>query len=147
MKKPLAVLIPIAMLSFALAIGCGNSSESDAAPTKAEFITQADAICKKSGDELQAAIKGTFGDRAPSNEEIVTFTNDEIIPNLETQLEDLRALTPPEAETDSPDDIYAAFEDGINAIKDDPASSTDDSVLKEAYDLANAYGMTECGAT
>ena len=65
---------------------------------------------------------------------------------LEGQLDDLRALTPPEADADSPDDIYNALEDSISTLKDDPAQSTSSDAFKEANDLANAYGMTECGA-
>ncbi len=147
MKKPLAVLVPLVVLFSVFAIGCGSSDDSsDSAPTKAEYITQADAICKESGDELQATIKSTFGNEQPTDAEIVSFTEDEIIPSLEGQLDDLRALTPPESDADSPDDIYNALEDSINTLKDDPAQSTSSDAFKEANDLANAYGMTECGA-
>ena len=147
MKKLLAVLVPLVVLFSVFAIGCGSSDDSsDSAPTKAEYITQADAICKEPGDELQATITSTIGNEQPTDAEIVSFTEDEIIPSLEGQLDDLRALTPPEADADSPDDIYNALEDSINTLKDDPAQSTNSDAFKEANDLANAYGMTECGA-
>ncbi len=83
-------------------VGCSG----DDAPTQEEYVAQADEICREADEALDAVIEDSFGTEQPSREEIAEFTTDEAVPNLEAQLEELRALTPPEGDEDTVNEIY-----------------------------------------
>jgi hypothetical protein len=143
MKKIGLFALLLALGSFAIA-GCGGDDESDA-PTKAEYITQADEICQRGDDDLEVVIEETFGDQNPSQEQIVQFTEDEVIPNIESQLEDLRALTPPEGEEENVAAIYDALEQGLEELKQDPGTQDQPESIAEANRLAEEFGFEVCG--
>jgi hypothetical protein len=141
-SKYLCVLavVPIALLGF----GCGG----DDAPTQEEYVAQADEICKEADEALNVVIEDTFGTRQPNQQEIISFTGDEVIPNIEGQIEDLRALTPPEGDEETVNAIYDSLKAGIAAVADDPAGSIQEAPpeIEEAGRLAREYGMEECGS-
>jgi hypothetical protein len=143
--RHLGLLVSLAAIAAAGIAGCGGGGGSDeAAPTKADYVTKANAICGKSNDALSTKATTTFGTKKPSGEEINSFTTDVIVPTLQTQLKALEALPKPESDVDSPDDVYSAFQTVIDDLTDDPSSSTDDQTFAHASQLATDYGLTEC---
>ncbi len=92
-------------------------------------------------------IEETFGTEQPSREEIVEFTNDEAVPNLEVQLEELRALTPPEGDEETVNEIYDSLAAAVEEIADDPSAAIDQppADFEKASRLAGEYGLEDCG--
>jgi hypothetical protein len=142
MNKLLAVLLLIVLAPVAIA-ACGGSD----APSKDEYIAQADEICQKGDDDLDAAIENEFGTRSPSQQEIIQFSEDEVIPNIEEQLVALRELTPPDGEEETVNEIYDTLGRGLEEYKADPDLQNPPEAVQEANRLAEEYGLEVCGRT
>jgi hypothetical protein len=84
MRRGLAVLVVLAAL--ALAAGCGGGGKQ---LTKAELVTQADAICRKYEAKINALGEPT------SLAGLKEFA-DKAVPLFDSGLDELRALQPPE---------------------------------------------------
>lgn len=145
--KRLTVLAPLVLTVAVVAAGCGGS-DSGPAPTQAEYITQADAICKAANDEIVAVAQDQFGSAQPTQQELATFASDTVVPNLQGQLDDLGALTPPEGDSETTSEIYASLEEAISALEADPVGALNNNPdLERATQLASEYGLVTCGAS
>jgi hypothetical protein len=144
--KTVALLFALA----ALIAGCGSDnsssdSSSSTALTKSEFLKQGNAICAKGNKEINQA-QGDLGPQS-SQADIEAFVTDTIIPSIQGQVDDLRALTPPAGDEQTVDEILTAAEDGLAKAKQDPASLTGGGdPFAKANKLATDYGLTACGA-
>lgn len=149
MKKfPVFLVVLLALSASLVLVACGSSDNSSDAPTKAEFITQADAICAKGDAAIQKAALDQFGANAPNKAQIADFLSTTEIPNIEQQAADLRELTPPSGDEDTIDALLNSLDDGISTIKDDPAGSISGAnPLADANKQAKAYGLKSCGAS
>lgn len=130
------------------AAGCGSSDDSsgDDSITKAEFVTQANAICAESNKSINAAEKDAFSGGQPTQADVENFVNDTVIPEVESQITDIRALEVPDGEEDQINAILDAAESGLEEAKSDPAAMAGNQTdpFAEANKLAGEYGMTEC---
>ncbi|MFA4928386.1 MAG: hypothetical protein WC558_07710 [Patulibacter sp.] len=140
---------PFLIAALALA-GCGGSD--DEGPTKAEYIAKADAICKTEGEKSQKAATDAvvaLGTEDPTPEQLQVIATSTIIPGLEKQVGDLKALDKPKDDEEEIDAIYAALDTAINAGKEDPSTLTG-AAGANPFDDANkkavAYGLKECGS-
>jgi len=139
--------IAVALLAASVGAGCGG--DDDAEPlTKAEYIKQGDAICKKANADFDKQLEEKFPDnvKKPSEEQLTTLTEDVLKPNIEGQLNDLRDLTPPESDEETLNATYDKLETALAKVEDDPKlllSGEDPfaTANKEAQD----YGFKECG--
>ena len=130
-----------------LAIGCGGDDDGGSSISKQEFLKQGNEICAKGNQELDQAANETFSGGPPSEEEVVTFVDDELLPNVEGQVSDLRDLGAPEGDEDEVNAILDAADQAIEAIGDDPAAAfRGDDPFAEANQLARDYGLVACGA-
>jgi hypothetical protein len=68
-----------------------------------------------------------------------------LVPALEQQVDDIRALGAPEGDEEQVDEILTAVEDASAEVADDPSRAFEDEVLKEADELAKDYGFKVCG--
>lgn len=146
----LAVLMSVAAL---FAIGCGgdDGSSSDepaptnAAPTKAAYIAEADAICTADEAEM-AAIDENLPDDLDSAEARVAGAK-EAIAVLRDRVEQLRALTPPEGDEEETAAIFEAYDEFIELGEENPGF-VDESAAEEALTkiraLASDYGFKAC---
>ena len=145
-----------AILAIALiAAGCGgggDSSSSDSSASgpplsKEEFISQADAICAQGSKDLQANLQEQFGgsDAPPSQDEQEAFLSGAVADNYEAQAEQLRSLNPPEADADQVDAIFTALDDLASQLRDDPTTVLNATEPPEASQLAQDYGLQQCG--
>lgn len=144
MKKTLLAFFALLAATMLVATGCGGDDSSDDAPTKAEYITQADDICAADQEEIQTAAADVSGDPSdPATQEVVT---NDVLPIYQDQLDELRGLTPPEGEEDATEGIYDALEEALAAIEEDPAAIGDPTTFADANEQAVAFGLEVCGA-
>lgn len=144
MNKILGVLVTlVAVTGFGLAACGGGGSD---APTKDEYIAQADLICRDGDEAAAKKVESTFGNQPPTQSNLTAAVEDILAPNIQKQLEDLRALTPPEGDEDTVSAIYDELESGLDKILEDPASGVQSDPFGEASRLARDYGLTECGS-
>lgn len=147
----------VAGLSLAFA-GCGGddgnsttatTSSSARAPTKAAYVTQANAICTKSRAAASAAAKKAFPSGQPSEDEITKYLKETFIPAIDDLVEQLRALTPPKGDGGTTKAIYDAVQAAADKAQADPKvlnATGAESPFADANKQANAYGLTVCGA-
>ncbi len=144
-----ACAMVVALLATGAAAGCGGDESEPL--SKAEYIKQGDAICKKSGDKIDMEAEEEFADlgadEEPSEEQLTTFVEDIAKPNLETQLSDLRDLGVPEGDEEELDDIYEGVETALAKVENDPGIILEEGndPFEEPNDAARAYGFKECG--
>ena len=146
----LAALISVATL---FAVGCGgdDGSSSDepasteAAPTRAAYIAEADAICTAGEAEMAAINENLPDDLDPAEARVAAA--EEAIVFLRDRVEQLRALTPPEGDEEEVAAVFAAYDEFIELGEEDPGY-TDDGAAEEALatirTLASDYGFEAC---
>jgi len=145
----IAVLVALA----ALVAGCGgggDTTDETVTLTKAEFIKQGDAICKKGNDQSEKeaeefAKDNDFTLEKASKEQLEEAVSEVLVPNLERQTEELDALGAPEGDEDKVEAIVVALEDAADEVKDDPGVVFEGSVLDKPGKLAKDYGFKVCG--
>ena len=139
------------MVGLAIAAaGCGGGDDSttetktSVALSRGEFIAEADSICRRYSRELdQAAAEAFRGPTSP--DEIGRFISDEFAPATEDELDEIRALTPPEGDDRQVDAILDAAEAAVAAVRERPSLFVTGSPFAEANTLAAEYGLRVCG--
>ena len=168
MRRPLLFLIPIAAACF-LAAGCGGDGDGGGGEplSKAEFISQADAICKKheaEGDAIKPEdLPSDFDPTSPNatEEQLDRFGDyiDKIVPVFRDQLDELRELTPPEDFQTDYNRALGLLDETANEYEEagEAAHDADREKIKEklqegsrhsndADKIATDYGLKECGS-
>jgi len=156
------------VLALALAVGCGSSGDASSsgstisvevgALSKAEFVKQANEICKESDSKFkreftallsQASSTAANADPA-SQEEVTRKTQASIIeaafaPDYEQIVHHVSALGAPEGGVKQVSAFLRAIQEAIDKAKEDPAATFEQlTPFKRAIKLATAYGMTGC---
>jgi hypothetical protein len=166
-KPRLSILTALLCAAIALAVaGCGGGDDSSSTTVSSttavgatgasggaplstdEFITQADAICTSSNDEVDAQAQQVFGGQQPTDAQLAQFINDTLIPSLEDEINGIDALTPPAGDEDQVQAIIDAVNTALDKVKANPqlvAASANNGPFAEADQLAKAYGLKVCG--
>ncbi|MCW2766172.1 MAG: hypothetical protein JWO11_2131 [Nocardioides sp.] len=147
-------VLPALILTLGLAVtGCGGGGDDKvtaeptaaaAALSKADFSSQANAICATGTQTIDAA-SAALGD-STSSADIEAFVTETVIPSVQGQHDAIEALGAPAGDEDEVAALLAALQTGIDALSADPAAITTGSPFDEANQLATAYGLTDCGA-
>jgi hypothetical protein len=150
-------LIATGLLAAALAVGtfgCGDDDGGEGLSTgdvtRAEYVSQANAICADTNKKLDDAAEEAFGDLGPNQrpkpEQLTEYVNETVGPEVESELEQLRDLEVPEADADQIEAIYAAAQTALDDLSEHPLSlsSGEAEPFAEANKLARAYGLTAC---
>jgi hypothetical protein len=97
--------------------------------SKQEFISQGDEICDTANEELQQA-------NEPS----------QVADNIQGQIDDLRALTPPEGDEDEITKILDDAQEAVDQIgESDSFQGAGGRQLEQAGQALQDYGFKECG--
>jgi hypothetical protein len=126
-----------------IAIGCGGGSSGN---DKADLIAKAEQICKRSADQLNLTISQKFGP-GTTKKQLVQFTKTVALPNIEGQLQQIRALPQPDTERATLQRYYSEYEQGIAELKRNPGLVVGTAIppaFKRADKLARAYGIGRC---
>lgn len=152
--KHISTLPVFALTALALVIGgCGGSDGGDAAITKAEFIKQADALCKKV-DEREF---GEFGAWAKANDKkLVGLSTGQVekeairaivVPSVRNEIEEVKAIGIPEGDEEELEKFFDEVEVAIEKTEKNPLSaekSRSQSPFFGSYELGRAYGFSDC---
>ena len=156
MKKASLVMLALVALA-AIVAGCGGDDDeagettaTTEALTKAEFIRQGDAICKKANSQNRAeaedfADENGFELEKASDEQLEEAISAVLVPSLNQQAEDVEALGAPAGDEERVEEIIASLEDAAGRIEDEPSSAFEGEPLREASRLAEDYGFKVCG--
>jgi len=141
----LAGVVAIAIV----AAGCGSGDDS---LSKAEYIKQGDALCKKGSGEIEKEVE-TYAQendislkKEPSEEQLAAISEDVIIPAVQSQLDGLKDLGTPSEDEAKADEVLDALEEGIEKGEEDPGAFVEgEGTLGKANELAKEFGFKECG--
>jgi hypothetical protein len=130
------------------AAGCGGGDD-DKSLSRAEYLKQGNAICKKGNAEIDAAGRKVANGGRPTPAQIKAFATGTLIPNVEAQIKDLRALKAPKEDADKFSALYDEADAALERIKGNPALVAADGPADPFFAVnkkASAYGLTECGS-
>lgn len=166
MRKFVAAILAVLAIAV-VAAGCGGggdstdstggttttdeSSESGAAPTRAVFVKEADKICKDAETNLveeltdYAEANGISTEKEPDDDQKVELTEKVVLPNLRGQAEKLEALTPPEGDEATIEELTSSLSGAVAEAEEDPSVALDGNLLDDASKKAQAYGLHDCG--
>lgn len=152
-KRLIVTLAGIAAIAV-IAAGCGSGSDdSTSSLTKAEFIAQADAICKKGNDEIEANFEafakknGLKGNEEPSKAQGVEISETILLPSIESQSEELRDLEVPNGDEAEISAMLESLDQGVEEAEEDPESlfASKSDPFGPANKKAKEYGLKVCG--
>jgi hypothetical protein len=151
-RASLTVLAAFVALA-AIVAGCGSDSETTESLTKAEFIKQADAICKKEDAKIESEFKsfakenGIPLDKEPNPEQGEELVEEILIPNVQNQSEAIRDLGAPSGEEEKVSELLDSLDEGIEEAEEEPGSlfTSKSDPFAEANKLARDFGLEVCG--
>jgi ABC-type glycerol-3-phosphate transport system substrate-binding protein len=128
----------------------GGESGS-AAPTKAAFIKEADAVCSKAevklSEEVVAFAKENGIDieneEEPSDDQKTEIYEQIVLPNIAGQAKELEALTPPKGDEETIEELTSTLSE---EAEDADPSDLDENTFEDASKIAQEYGLHSCGA-
>jgi hypothetical protein len=151
--------IPLLLVLLSLAIvgaGCGSNDKNggtggSSSLSKAEFVRRGNAICAAGNKETEAQGQKLFGGqrKKPSKSQLTQFAATVLIPSVQKQVDQIRALGAPKGDEAKVKAIVDAAQQGIDKGKQNPLALTGQSggdPFKKANALARAYGLTVCGS-
>lgn len=127
-------------------------ADAPAAIAKPEFLRQANAICAKANQELVKTSedftkeKNLSESNQPTDAQLGELTK-LVMPAINRQVEELRALGAPAGDEAEVDAILSAVEGAIEEGEQDPAAiyGADGGAFARANQLAVDYGLNKCG--
>lgn len=145
MRSKAALAIASVLAIGGIAAGCG--SDDDDATTvarisKSEFIAKADQICKQADRQLGKA-GSALGDH-PSQAQLTDFSNNTLIPNVQGQIDGVRALGLPSVDEEQVNSFLTAAQSAVDRLKADPSLVEDDSLFNETRAKAELIGLKVC---
>jgi hypothetical protein len=174
---PAGLILKAALATIAVAAvvaGCGgNDNHVDIgtvslAPSRTDYISRADGVCGLYQDRIERNGRerlGLRGDdfrvlgsgrvvfkpgRRPPDAEIVGFISEVAVPELQAQLDELRALEPPTGDEAQVAAIYDAAGRATTALAADPRVALDEARMRALFTAplrtARRYGFRVCGA-
>jgi hypothetical protein len=149
------VIFVVGCMAFVLLIaGCGGGGGSDSADAqqidKATFVKRANRICQEASGKLSAELVSiTAREEAKPNYDYakaqVAFVKQALIPFLEEELEEFRALGIPSEAKKDVEAFLAASQKAIDKSKANPkAIAEGNPALLAAEVPGTKFGVTEC---
>jgi hypothetical protein len=149
-----------AVLAALVVAGCGGGSDDPTVTvssiSKAAFIKKADAICKEGSARMQKGFsvylrknkKSIIALRHPDKEDYEGLIGGVLVPNLEREIKEIRALGAPSGDQEEVEEILNALEEGIETAENDPGAvkSSSEAIFGIASRLGKEYGLEVCGS-
>lgn len=152
-KGLIAAFIGVVAIA-AIVAGCGSSDDESSSLTKAQFIAQADAICKKGNAEIESEVEafaeenGIEENEEPSKAQQAEVSETILAPNIENQSEEIRDLEAPSGDEDEVSAMLDSLDEGVEAVEANPEApfeSNQPNPFGQANKLAKEYGLKVCG--
>ena len=130
-----------------VAAGCGSSSKSTPALTKAEFLKKGNAICKNGNQQINAAAKKTFPkNKKPSQAQLTQFATRTLAPTIQAEISGVKALGAPQGDEAQVKAMVDSAQAALDKGKKNPALlAGNNNLFAQSNKLTKAYGLTACG--
>jgi hypothetical protein len=151
-KGAMGVVVGAVLIAAALVVaGCGGGSstgsDNGAALTKAQFVKQANAVCKKGQQEREAGVNELAEEVKPGadpGELPKKGLVEAIIGPLHNMVENLAALPAPEGDEEQVEEIVEAYRKPVEEIEEDENVAFNGALFEEASEKALKYGLEDC---
>lgn len=143
-------MMAAAVLVGGVVAGCGSSgssgSTSTAALSKTAYLAKANAICK-AGNVKQQTDQTALG-KHPSQAQITSYVTGTQVPNIQSQIDQIKALGAPSGDEAVVNKYLAAAQVDLDKIKSDPslAYSAKSDPFADFAAIAHPYGLTACAS-
>jgi hypothetical protein len=151
-QQTISAMSVVAMLTVLGLAGCGGGGGSSGPTlTRAEYLTQANAICSTTARRISDAIPTVFPNPNQAGEQdaalVTKFADTVVLPQLQKEYDDLRALRP--QADDNPTHTLGELEKAIDRWEIDKTllSVTADKSFARFDMMANDFGLTSCTKT
>lgn len=132
----------MAIMALVFVAGCGGGDDNSL--TKAEFIQQGDAVCRKAEETKNKALEKAFAEENKGSEKEIQekLVTDVALPPVAAMADELSELGPPDEQAEA---VVSAYEEIVAEIEAKPetAFSTEEPFGK-ANKLAKQYGFKAC---
>lgn len=155
MSKRVFALLAGALAIALVAAGCGGGSDNTttASISKAEFEKKGNAICEKGeariGQEGAKYAKEHNVKQQPTTAQFTAMVETIVIPDIQRQLDELRALGAPAGLEKQVEETFAAVEEGLEEIKKEPTKAFGSEgqipAFARANKMAKGLGLNACG--
>ena len=149
MKTGTIAAVIAALLALALALGgCGGGDDTTAL-TRAEYLKQADAICKEGLDERTVLFKKANVNIDP-NKELSDSAKEKlvlavILEPYEKSTDQLKELSAPDGEEEKVEALIKAREKSAEEVSEKPlVAVTSIEQFENSNKLSMQYGLKEC---
>jgi hypothetical protein len=144
MRYPIGRIGLVALVTCAVLAGCGSSSKPKL--SKAQFLTQANAICR-AGNAKTNAQGATLGAH-PTQKQVVDLVEKKFVPEIQAQITSVRALAVQTADKSKLTSMLDIAQSDLDNVKANPAAllSTSTSPFHNFAVQARPYGLTECAS-
>ncbi|HSC21326.1 MAG TPA: hypothetical protein VLC07_06320 [Solirubrobacterales bacterium] len=157
--RGIAVLAVLGVLVAAtMLVGCGSDSGSNASATdeaavplsKAQFVKQAEEICKrgvkKKDEAVSAGLKelAATAQGAPTAQESAKLVEEAVLPSYSDTVDQLSQLGAPKADEAKLEKLIGEYEKALKTVEADPAQAAKSNPFASADEAAKAYGLEEC---
>jgi hypothetical protein len=142
-----AAILTVGLVLAACGSSNNNSTSTTAALTKAEFLKQGNAICKKGNQQINQAGKAIFKPKQkPTSAERNKFAS-AAETSIQSQINQIRALGAPSGDQAKVTAMMATAQANLNKVKQNPALFTSNQhPFAPAAKLLHAYGLTVCAS-
>ena len=145
-KKVAGAAVLVAAVLVAVGCGGGSDTSTPTALSKAQYVKQANAICKKGQQEREAAVNEFVEEndvkpgesRGPELIEVV-------LPTLRETFDELSELPAPKGDEDTVAEIIEAYEEPLGKIEENPGVALGYHKFFYRPDkMAVDYGLEDC---
>jgi hypothetical protein len=147
-----ALVALVAAAAFAACGGGGGETVPEGTLVKQEFLRKAEAVCKRSLEELNeadlAAWKKYEPDHTTTDEAVLNKVSLALVPGKEREVRRLRALGLPKGDERYVYGMLQAWEEGLEEAREDPSlirEAGPGTGLYKGSKMASAYGLEGCG--
>ena len=135
------------LLIACLAIGCGDDEEKSV--TKAEYISQADAICKQQNEKKDAELSEAFEElqkrkTAAGRADEEKIIGDVALPPIAEMTEEVADLPLPAEQGDEAKKFVEEMETAVSEVEEDPAQALNGEPFGKAKARATRFGFKDC---
>lgn len=136
------------IIAAVLVAGCGSGGDtSTAALSKAEYVKQANAICKKGQQSREAAVNELAEEVKPGadpGELPKSGLVKAVIDPLATMVDELAALPAPEGDEAQVEAFVQGYEKAVEEIEEDENAAFNGELFAEPDGKALKYGLEDC---
>lgn len=159
------ILLVVAVVSVALVAGCGGGDDDSSAAagsdsgepistsslSKAEFVKQASAACRRERSDLLGDAYKYLGKKTssgtPQDVAVADLGRTLVVPTVEAEAAAIRKLGAPAGDEEEIEEILAAQQEGIDEVKALKKADSIEVVLEpfaDANKKLREYGFTAC---